>query len=137
MEQIGAYLPDEILPKWMLFTSIVAIGNSIQSYTTLHFTSQVYSGCDGAPSPATGLSSRTFGTWTLLASALRLFASYNISDPQWYQLAFLSYIIAWGHFVSEWLVFKSTSFGRGLAGPLIVSTGTLVWMATQWDYYVK
>ena len=85
----------------------------------------------------TPLSARTFGTWTLLSAIVRLYASYYISNPQLYQLAFWSYVIAAGHFYSEWLVFGSIRFGKGLAGPAIVSGVSLVWMYTAWDFYVQ
>jgi hypothetical protein len=110
----------------------------VQTYSTLHFTRQVYSGTnDGKGSPVTALSSRTFGTWTLQSAIVRLVAAYHISNPQVYQLAFCTYAIAFAHFMSEWLVFRSTSWGKGLTGPVLVSTGTVVWMYLQWDYYVK
>ena len=53
-----------------------------------------------------------------------------------YQLAMWTYLIAWVHFVSEWLVYRSASWGSGLAGPVGVSTGSLVWMWMQWGWYL-
>jgi Erg28 like protein len=118
--------------------SAVSVANSIQTYSTLKFTQRVYNGSNGSnESPVTPLSSRTFGTWTFLSSIIRLYAALDISNPKLYQLAFVSYSIAFGHFLSEWLVFKTASFGAGLAGPLFVSTGTMIWMLMQWDYYVS
>jgi hypothetical protein len=66
-------------------TALVSVGNSIQAYTTLHFTSRVYNPTPIDPPPqtpkhVTGLSSRTFGTWTFLASVIRLYAAYNITN---------------------------------------------------------
>jgi hypothetical protein len=119
--------------------------NSVQAYVSLKPTQKVY--CGAAPakantpaaasSPVTPLSARTFGTWTLLSSVVRLYAAYHITNPQIYELAFWSYGIAWVHFFSEWLVFGSTRMGPGLAGPAIVATSSLIWMYTQWGYYVK
>lgn len=85
----------------------------------------------------TPLSGRTFGTWTLLSSVIRLYAAYHISNPQVYELAFWSYSIAFAHFMSEWWIFGSTRWGAGLAGPVIVSTTSLTWMWSQWGYYVQ
>ncbi|ELR06145.1 hypothetical protein GMDG_02019 [Pseudogymnoascus destructans 20631-21] len=44
MDAILPYLPQHagFLPKWMLFTSIVAIGNSVQSFVTLYYTRRIY-----------------------------------------------------------------------------------------------
>lgn len=88
-------------------------------------------------SPVNDLSARTFGTWTALSSVVRLYAAYNITDPLVYQLCLWTYGIAFAHFVSEWLVFGSAKWGRGLASPMIVSTVTGAWMLSQWDSYVK
>jgi Erg28 like protein len=118
--------------------SAVSVANSIQSYSTLVYTQRVYTGAKGAKtSPVNELSARTFGTWTFLASVVRLFAAYYISDPQIYQIAFCSYAVAFAHFLSEWLIFKTTTWGAGLVGPIFVSSGTLVWMYMQWDFYVN
>jgi hypothetical protein len=46
------------------------------------------------------------------------------------------YFIAFFHFTSEWMVFKTTRWGLPLAGPIIISTGSLVWMFTQWSAYI-
>jgi hypothetical protein len=64
----------------------MSVGNSIQAYTTLHFTSRVYNPTPIDPPPTTpkhvtALSSRTFGTWTFMAAVIRLYAAYNITNP--------------------------------------------------------
>lgn len=146
MSFIDAYLPthDGLLPLWMLFVSFVSVVNSVQAYYSIHYTSRVYNGLSKASikklafkSPVTPLSARTFGTWTLIQSLVRMYAAYNISEPAFYQLAFCTYAVAFGHFISEWLIYHTTSWGSGLCGPVLVSTGTMLWMALQWSYYVK
>lgn len=122
--------------------AIISVGNSIQAYTTLTFTSRVYNPTPIDPPPVTpkhvtALSSRTFGTWTLLTSLVRFYAAYNINDPAFYQLAMWTYAVAWGHFMSEWLIFKTTRLAKPLAGPLVVANTSLVWMFCQWGFYVK
>lgn len=135
--------------------SVVSIANSIQAYVSLAGTKEVYSGTpdavssskplpDGIPartakadsSPVTGLSARTFGTWTALSSIIRLYAAYHINDPLVYELALWTFGLAFGHFAIEWLVFGTARWGRGLAGPVLVSTGTGAWMLAQWSSYV-
>jgi hypothetical protein len=69
-----------------LQTAIISIGNSIQAYSTLTFTSRVYNPTPIDPPPTvpkhvTALSSRTFGTWTFLAAVIRMYAAYNIENP--------------------------------------------------------
>jgi hypothetical protein len=53
-----------------------------------------------------------------------------------YQLAMWAYVCAFGHFMSEWQVFRTTRWGLPLAGPVLISTGTLAWMFMQKDAYV-
>lgn len=114
--------------------SIVSILNSVQAYATLSYTRQIYK---AQPTEVTGLSGRTFGTWTAMASIVRLYASLNIHDPRFYQLAIATYGIAWLHFVSEWLIFKTAGWGKGLGAPVFVSTGSLIWMFSVWGSYVQ
>lgn len=116
----------------------MSIANSIQAYTSLAGSQQVYCGSSTTKtSPVTGLSARTFGTWTALSSVIRLYAAYHISNPQVYELCLWTYGLAFAHFFSEWFVFGSTRWGKGLAGPVLVSTVTGTWMLMQWSAYVR
>lgn len=45
-----------------------------------------------------------------MASVLRLYAAYNITNPVVYDLAIWSYAIAGWHFLSEWLIFGTASY---------------------------
>ncbi|CAI9635940.1 erg28 protein [Alternaria burnsii] len=144
MDVFQSYLPQSegLLPKWLLIVSLISIGNSIQCYSTLSFTSRVYNPTPIDPPPTTpkhvtALSSRTFGTWTFLTGVVRFYAAYNINNPSFYQLAIATYAVAWGHFMSEWFVFGTTRWGKPLAGPVMVATSSLIWMFMQWNFYVK
>ena len=130
--------------------SVVSMANSIQSYTTLSATQKVYLGSlpptssqsksqpnPSANSPVTGLSARTFGTWTAITAVVRLYAAYHIEQQAMYELALWTFGVAWAHFMSEWWIFRTARWGAGLAGPVAVSTSSLIWMWLQWDYYVK
>ncbi|ORY09541.1 Erg28 protein [Clohesyomyces aquaticus] len=156
MSAFSSYLPpvEGLLPKWLLLVSVISVANSVQAYATLTYTQRVYnhpappspSAPSSTPSqtlkptesanPVTPLSARTFGTWTFLSSVIRLYAAYNISDPLIYQLALWTYGIAWAHFMSEWWVFGTARWGAGLAGPVCVASGSLVWMWAQKEYYL-
>jgi hypothetical protein len=81
-------------------------------------------------------SARMFGTWTLLSSITRLYAAYNIDNSALYQLCFGTFMIAWAHFVSEWLYFGTARLGTGLMFPLCISTGSMIWMLNQWTFYI-
>lgn len=135
--------------------SVISIGNSIQAYLTTFYTKRIYIGPRPAPgtpptkphlltkgydltrSEATELSTRTFGTWTLLTSVVRIYAAYRIEDPALYQLAIWTYAVAFGHFMTEWFWYKTTRFGLPLFFPVAVSTSGLIWMLSQWDFYVN
>jgi len=128
--------------------SVISLANSIQAYLTLSATRQVYAGPSPNPkaakppantsiSPVTPLSARTFGTWTALSSIVRLYGAYYISNPVVYEMVLWTYGIAFAHFASEWLVFGTARWGKGLAGPVIVSTVSTTWMLVQWGFYVR
>ena len=110
----------------------MSVGNTIQAYLTTKNTQEIY-----VQSDINALASRIFGIYTLVAAVIRFYAAYSIDNPQLYQLALSTFAIAWGHFVSELLVFKTAKLGRATAGPLVVSTVSLVWMFTQWGFYVQ
>ena len=115
--------------------SIVSLGNSIQAYFSLAGSQQVYAGT--TPSLVTPLSARAFGTWTALSSIIRLYGAYHINNPAVYEITLWTFGIAFGHFALEWLVYGTAKLGKGLAGPLVVSTVTATWMVMQWDAYTS
>lgn len=127
-----------LLPHWLLFISVVSVFNSAQNYLIrdLSLTRKVYS---AAPAnEVTHLSARTFGTWTFLTSIVRFYGAYNIvGNKDMYNLCIWTFVVAGGHFVSEWLVFKNCKLDKGLAGPLIVASSSLIWMFTQRDFYLN
>ncbi|KAK9237023.1 hypothetical protein V1525DRAFT_405071 [Lipomyces kononenkoae] len=136
MAEYLKYLPQApgLLPKWLLFISVVSAFNSAQSYFGgLSLTRRVY---EANPAQVTGLSARTFGTWTFVTALVRLYGAYCIDNPAVYDITYATYIVAFMHFSSEWLIYKTAKLGKGLAGPLIVSTTTLVWMTLQRNYYL-
>jgi hypothetical protein len=48
-----------------------------------------------------------------------------------YDLAIISYILALGHFVLEFIVFQTAGLGPGLISPLIVASTSLIWMISR------
>lgn len=111
--------------------SIISALNTISAYRSPTYTSQLYEA-----SPATPLSSRTFGTWTILSSVIRLYAAYQIDQKPVYDLALWTYAIALAHFSSEWLVFGTARLRGRFVFPVIVASGTLIWMVTQRASYL-
>lgn len=127
----------------------MSVGNSVQCYRTLKLARQIYnadpmkpslkpiSKDDLSQSTVTALSSHTFATWTIITSIVRFYAAYNINNPAMYKVAFATYFVAFGHFTSEWLLFGNARWNSALASPLAISTGTLIWMASQWRWYLQ
>ncbi|EMG50995.1 ERG28 Ergosterol biosynthetic protein 28 [Candida maltosa Xu316] len=122
------------LPYWLLFISVVSAFNSVQTYQNNTLTRRVY---EGNPNEVTGLSARTFGTWTLITSIVRGYAAYHLQVAPIYELAQFTFLVAGFHFVSEWLYYGTAKLGKGLAGPLVVSSASLIWMYLQKDFYVN
>ncbi|AGO11676.1 AaceriADL100Wp [[Ashbya] aceris (nom. inval.)] len=125
-------LPPGKLPCWLLFISVVSVFNSVQTYINKELTRRVY---ENKPSETTGLSARTFGTWTLLSSVIRLYGAFYLYDERIFQLTFITYSIALLHFGSEWLIFRTCKLGKGFMGPLVVATASVVWMYNTKEYY--
>jgi hypothetical protein len=88
----------------------------------------------------TPLHARTFAAWTLTSAVVRIYAAYNINDKRCvyllhrdlsqcstlvfrlYDMALLTYLIAFGHFTSEILIFRTAKINTGIAGPLVVAS---------------
>lgn len=129
-----------------------AIGNSVQCYLTMHFVSRIYGGprpatpyvrsSPSAPkhdlsrTKATPLQARSFAAWTFMSAVIRVYSAYHIQEKAFYELAFLTYVVAFGHFMSEWWVYGSCHWGAPIAGPVLGSTASLIWMWLQWGAYV-
>lgn len=122
------------LPYWLLFISVVSAFNSVQTYQDLSLTKRVY---EKDPNQVSPLSARTFGTWTLITSIVRFYGAYHLNVKEVYQLTQFTFVIAAWHFLSEWLYFGTCKLGKGLSGPLIVSSSSLIWMYLQKDFYLN
>ena len=72
-----------------------------------------------------------------MASIVRLYAAYHIDEPAWYQLAIWTFVIAFGHFFSELLIFKTARVKSPWLAPAVFATTSTIWMLAQWSYYVK
>lgn len=122
------------LPHWLFFISVLSIFNSVQTYFSTDLTKKVYSKAPTQEFSPLGV--RTFGTWTFITSIIRLYGSWYLAhNKQVYELCLWSFIVAFGHFNLEWLVYKNCKFDKGFMGPFIVSTSSIVWMIMQKDFY--
>jgi len=130
------YLPkgDGWLPSWQLFLAVTSVFNTAQNFITLKLTKRVY---NQGSNQVNALQSRTFGIWTLTAALVRFQAAYSINDPTLYNLALSTYWIAFAHFVSEIVFFRTANLKGGALAPCVIATSSLVWMYTQKEYYLS
>lgn len=91
-----------------------------------------------SPPAVTALQARTFAVWTLTSAVVRAYAAYNINNKMSvippssnarrsplasiYDMAFLTYLIAFAHFSSELLIFRTASINVAVLSPVIVSS---------------
>lgn len=125
---------------------VTAIGNAVQCYHTLSYTRRLYPGKASTikgksspeeTSPATPLSSRTFGTWTLAVGLVRIFAAYHINEESWYQMQMLTNVVGLIHFSLEAFVYRTSKPSGPWLAPVTVATIGLVWSIAQYGFYVK
>lgn len=74
----------------MLFVSSLAVFNSVQTFLTTKLTRRVYSRAPGSVNP---LQARTFGVWTLMSAAVRIYAAYHIENKACVHFSFLSPVL--------------------------------------------
>jgi hypothetical protein len=109
----------------------------MQCYFDPKYPEKIYAGAmSTSPSDVSPLSSRTFGTWTILSAVIRLYAAYYTDNKAVYELATWTFGIALVHFSMEWMVFKTTRLTAGFIAPLCVASGSLTWMLLQKEAYV-
>ncbi|KAF7312321.1 Erg28-like protein [Mycena indigotica] len=130
LPQIPGYLP-----KWQLIVAVMAVFNSAQNFATLKLTRRIYNNIPSAT--VTPLQARTFAAWTITSAVVRFYAAYHLNNKIVYDMTLFTYLIAFGHFASELLIFKTATPNLGVISPVIVSTTSLIWMFLQYDFYVK
>lgn len=55
---------------------------------------------------------RTFGVWTLLTCTLCYLCAFNLDNKPLYQATFLSFIYAFGHFLTEYLIYDTMAISN-------------------------
>ncbi|KAH9068441.1 Erg28-like protein [Lactarius deliciosus] len=127
---------DGKLPIWQMIVAATAVFNTLQNFVTLRFTRRLYNNVSAAE-PVTSLQARTFGIWTLTASVVRFYAAYNIHNKAIYDITIFTYLFAFAHFSSEIFIFRTARIQIPVLSPVIVSTVSLIWMISQYDFYIN
>ncbi|KAI0768057.1 Erg28-like protein [Trametes elegans] len=133
---LSAYLPQGPgwLPTWQLIVAVTATLNTISNVTSVAASRKLYNNAPGLVNP---LQSRTFGIWTLTSAVVRFYAAYNIENKLIYEMALFTYLFALLHFGAELTIFRTARLAVPNLSPVIVASSSLVWMLTQYGFYVR
>ncbi|MBN3287588.1 ERG28 protein, partial [Polyodon spathula] len=116
--EMGRFL--NVLRSWLVIVSVIAVGNSVQSFLDHSFLSEkLYT---GRPDFVNGLQARTFGIWTLLSSVIRCACAIDIQNKTLYHITLGTFVLALGHFLSEAFIYKTAPLTIGVMAPLIVAS---------------
>ncbi|XDB54132.1 hypothetical protein AB1E18_007603 [Capra hircus] len=115
-----------VLRSWLVMVSIVAAGNSLQSFRDHTFLyEKLYT---GKPDLVNGLQARTYGIWTLLSSVVRCLCAIDIHNKTLYYITLWTFFLALGHFLSELFVFGTAAPTIGVMAPLTVASISILGM---------
>ncbi|XP_069064550.1 ergosterol biosynthetic protein 28 homolog [Pleurodeles waltl] len=121
-----------VLRSWLLMVSIIAVGNTVQSFRDHSFLSdKLYT---GKPNLVNGLQARTFGIWTLLSSIIRCACAIDIQNKTLYHITLWSFILAVAHFLSEVFIYKTAPMTIGVMAPLMVGSFSVLGMLIGFQY---
>ncbi|XP_053553109.1 ergosterol biosynthetic protein 28 homolog isoform X1 [Bombina bombina] len=121
-----------VLRSWLMMVSIIAAGNTLQSFRDHSFLSdKLYT---GRPSQVNGLQARTFGIWTLLSSVIRCVCAIDIHNKTLYHITLWTFVLALGHFLSEVCIYHTAEMTIGVMAPLMVSSFSILGMLIGFQY---
>ncbi|KAM7280376.1 hypothetical protein ACFE04_007510 [Oxalis oulophora] len=80
---------------WFGFFDIWALRTAVFSKTTM-----------------TEIHGRTFGVWTLLTCTLCYLCAFNLDNKPLYLATFLSFVYAFAHFLTEYLIYNTMAIGN-------------------------
>lgn len=100
---------------WFGFVDIWALRLAVFSKTTM-----------------TEVHGRTFGVWTLLTCTLCYLCAFNLHDRPLYLATILSFVYAFGHFLTEFLIYQTMEI-KNLVTVGIFAGTSIVWMLLQWN----
>ncbi|XP_072285150.1 ergosterol biosynthetic protein 28 homolog [Pyxicephalus adspersus] len=121
-----------VLRSWLMMVSIIAAGNTLQSFRDHSFLSdKLYT---GRPSQVNGLQARTFGIWTLLSSLIRCACAIDIRNKTLYHLTLWTFILALAHFLSEVWIYHTAQMTIGVMAPLMVASFSILGMMIGFQY---
>lgn len=122
-----------LLPKALYIVGVTAVANTVSALLSTASTLRLYNTAKQQVNP---LQCRTFAIWTLLSGIIRLYAAFHLDDVHVYRIAFLTYVLAGLHFLSEVFVFRTAGLDGAVKAPFVVAGGMGLWMWFVWGEYV-
>ncbi|KAJ7958852.1 ergosterol biosynthetic protein 28 [Quillaja saponaria] len=83
-------------------------------------------------STMTEVHGRTFGIWTLLTCTLCFLYAFNLENKPVYLATFSSFIYAFGHFFTEYVIFQTMAIANLTTVSIFAGT-SIIWMLLQWN----
>jgi hypothetical protein len=116
-----------LLRLWVGVTAAAAIFAAGAGYTNIAVVKERQFAAQ--PDEVTALAARLWGTWTGLASLIRLSFAYSPREPTLYTLTILSYVVAGGFYTYETFVTHTIKLDQWPTyAPFIVSSGSILWL---------
>lgn len=126
--------PRSYLQGWLVFAAFLRVFSvGVGIFKPLIFQSKVYR---RRPEQVTHLQGRTFAAWTLTSCMLCGLCAACMHEPTLYLATMGSFMIAWVKFVAELFIYKTVDV-RGAASPFLISSASIIWMATGWGTYAE
>jgi hypothetical protein len=79
---------------------------------------------------------RTFGTWTLLTCTLCYICAFNLDNKPLYLATFLSFIYAFGHFLTEYLIYHTMAISNLTTVGIFAGMMNFILVSHQFVYYI-
>eukprot|EP01127_Copromyxa_protea_P012389 TRINITY_DN3228_c0_g1_i1.p2 TRINITY_DN3228_c0_g1~~TRINITY_DN3228_c0_g1_i1.p2 ORF type:complete len:126 (+),score=28.64 TRINITY_DN3228_c0_g1_i1:116-493(+) len=113
---------------WMSFVALLRAFGTFNAWVTPHrLKSNVYSKQANQVNP---LLARLFGTWTVLSGAICVATAYDPENITLLYVGLVSFILALGHFITESLIFKTSSI-RDASIPFVIASTSIVMLLKQ------
>ncbi|KAI3320805.1 ergosterol biosynthesis protein-like protein Erg28 [Xylariaceae sp. AK1471] len=134
---MAAFLPrhEGCLPYFLLLPAFLAAIHTVVCYVGSPTASLKQFSGPTAP-PPDGLLARVYGVKNFYTSLVRFYAAYNISNPQVYDLAILTFVGTLFLYSGEVFVYK-TSRVREMWFTFVLAGSSLVWMVKQREWYLS
>lgn len=115
-----------ILSYWLLFVSSLSLfGTILAFFTPTTIRERQFS---TAPDEVTPLAARLFGSWTLLATVLRMTCAITPYNTAVFRLTKFSFVLALGVYMNEAFVHRTSLIFFEAIMPFVVASTSLAWM---------